>query len=243
MAHSYTAIKQYQQCPKQYYEVRVLKKWPTKQSPEMIYGDAVHSALENAARYDEVLPVRFAHLQPYVDGIKAAIAAGWQAIPENTIGVTYDGKGVLGRKDIWWAKDVKIAGKADITLIRPDGLFARIGDYKTGSDKYPDMEQLDLMAYFTFVEYPAIQDIEAMLIYTKVGTTYPYQPARYNRETDMPVIAERWDGYIAAVENAKASNHWPDNGGNPLCGWCAVVSCPFHEEFVGIRLKKERKRG
>lgn len=242
MAYSYTAIKQYQQCPKQYHEVRVLKRWPTKQSPEMIYGEAVHLALENAAQ-GAPLPLRFEHLQPYVDGIKTAIARGHQVIPENTIGVTYDGRGVRGREDIWWAKDVKIAGKADITIISPDQTSARIGDYKTGSDKYPDMEQLDLMAYFTFVEYPTIQNIEALLMFTKVGTVYPYQPAKYNREQDMPVIAERWDGYIAAVEQAKATNHWPDNGGNPLCGWCAVTSCPFYDEFVGIRLKKERKRG
>lgn len=245
MAYSFTSIKEFHQCPKRWYETRILKRWAFVETEATIYGSKVHKALEDAARAEPhepaaTLPYSLSQYQPLADAIQTAKASGMVVIPEQTVGMTYEGYGIRGREDIWWAKDIKIAGMCDISLLTKDYTYARIGDYKTGSDKYPNMEQLDLMALLTFTEYPTLQTIDAMLMFIKVGTTYPATPKRYTRD-DMPEINARFDGYIADIEEHKARERFPDNGGNVLCAWCPVTDCPFHEEFLPIRLKKERK--
>lgn len=245
MAYSFTSIKEFHQCPKRWYENRILKRWEFKETEATKFGTRVHKALEEAALANRgepaaTLPYSLSMYQPLADAIQSAKEQGNVVVPEQVIGMTYDGKGVLGRTDIWWANDVKIAGICDITILTPDYSYAKLGDYKTGSSKYPDMEQLDLMALLTFTEYPTVQTIEAMLMFVKEGTTYPARPKVYQR-SDMAEINSTFDGYIADIENHKAQNHFPDNGGNPLCGWCVVEDCPFYQEFLPIRLRKERK--
>ena len=44
---SYSSLKQYQNCPKQYQEIRVLKNYIVKENEAMMYGKEVHTALEN----------------------------------------------------------------------------------------------------------------------------------------------------------------------------------------------------
>jgi hypothetical protein len=44
---SYSSLKQYQNCPKQYYEIRVAKNYIVKENEAMMYGKEVHSALED----------------------------------------------------------------------------------------------------------------------------------------------------------------------------------------------------
>jgi len=44
---SYSSLKQYTNCPKQYHEIRVLKNYTGKENEAMMYGKEVHTALEN----------------------------------------------------------------------------------------------------------------------------------------------------------------------------------------------------
>lgn len=44
---SFSSLKQYQNCPRQYHEIRVLQNYTVKESEAMIYGKEVHTALEN----------------------------------------------------------------------------------------------------------------------------------------------------------------------------------------------------
>lgn len=47
---SYSSLKQYENCPKQYHEIRVLQNYTVKESEAMIYGKEVHKALEDYVR-------------------------------------------------------------------------------------------------------------------------------------------------------------------------------------------------
>ena len=44
---SYSALKQYENCPRQYNEIRVLKNYVVKENEAMRYGTEVHKALED----------------------------------------------------------------------------------------------------------------------------------------------------------------------------------------------------
>jgi hypothetical protein len=44
---SYSSLKEYENCPKKYQEVRILKNYSFVETPQTIYGKEVHSALED----------------------------------------------------------------------------------------------------------------------------------------------------------------------------------------------------
>ena len=44
---SYSSLKQYQNCPKQYYEIKVAENYTIIPSEQMKYGTEVHKALED----------------------------------------------------------------------------------------------------------------------------------------------------------------------------------------------------
>ena len=62
---SYSALKQYTNCPKQYQEMRVLKNYTVKETEAIIYGKAVHEALELYVKEDKPLPKNYLRFKPY----------------------------------------------------------------------------------------------------------------------------------------------------------------------------------
>ena len=50
---SYSGLKQYLNCPKQYHEVKVLRNYDINVTEQMRYGTEVHSALEDYAAAQE----------------------------------------------------------------------------------------------------------------------------------------------------------------------------------------------
>ena len=64
---SYSSLKQYQNCPKQYQEIRVLKNYIIKETEQMKYGTEVHSALEEYVKNGKPLVKNYQRFQPFVD--------------------------------------------------------------------------------------------------------------------------------------------------------------------------------
>ena len=66
---SVTAIKQFEQCPRQYKEVRIEKLHPYEQSEEAQWGEYVHKCLEDAITQGEALPHNVSQYQPLIDAV------------------------------------------------------------------------------------------------------------------------------------------------------------------------------
>jgi len=47
---SFSKVKAFQQCPKQFYHEKVLKQYPFKESKATLYGTAFHEAAETYIR-------------------------------------------------------------------------------------------------------------------------------------------------------------------------------------------------
>jgi hypothetical protein len=58
-----------------------------------------------------------------------------------------------------------VRGIADLLIIDDDGLKARVVDYKTGNDKYPDRDQLTLMSLMVFAHFPHIRQVNSALLF------------------------------------------------------------------------------
>ena len=143
---SFSSLKQYINCPNQYYEVKVLKKYETKPTHQMLYGLEVHSALENYAKDGKELPHNYKRFAAMVDPL---LEIDGERYPEHRMAMTE-----AGEPCTWAAKDYWVRGIVDLMIVSGDTAF--IVDYKTGSDKYPDVKQLRLMALMTFAHFPEV---------------------------------------------------------------------------------------
>lgn len=214
MAYSYSAIKEFQQCPRKYNECRILKKWPSPKTVQILYGEEVHKALEDGVKSGVPLGPhsRFDYV---VDTIEALPGS---KITEHKMALNDS----LEPCD-FFAPDVFMRGVADITVL--NGTKAYVGDYKTGKASYPDPKQLELMALMLFSHYKEVETISAsllFLLYDKVVSE------TYKREEER----ERWVHWINETEKIETAvangvfNEIP----TPLCGWCPVKTCPHNIE-------------
>lgn len=213
-AYSYSSLKQFSNCPRNYYETKVLKKWQQAKTEQIIYGEAVHKALEDHIKSDIPLGPheRFA-------GVAATIKAlPGRKITEYKMAVDSD----LNPCD-FFSKDVFMRGVADVTVVNTPK--ALVIDYKSGKANYPDPDQLELMSLMLFRHLPEVEQIKGALLfilYDKVIT------ANYDRKNSRAGWI-KWIAKTEEVEKAAERGIFRELPSG-LCGWCPVKDCPHHKE-------------
>jgi RecB family exonuclease len=214
---SHSWLKQYEQCPRQYHEVKVLKKYPFPETEAIRYGKELHSAAEFYIKDDKPLPPQFEFVKDMLDALKAKPG---RKLCEHEMGVTADLR-PCGFMD----KDVWVRGIADLLIIDDENLTARVVDYKTGNNKYPDREQLRLMALMVFVHFPHIRKVSGGLLFVVKNDLVKASFLRGEAE-------EYWWDYrtrVARIEKAHETGVWNPKP-TPLCGWCAVKTCEHNRK-------------
>jgi hypothetical protein len=61
---SFSALKEYVNCPKQYQELKVLKRYEKKATEQMLYGTVVHKACEDYVAEGKPLEKNYLDLNP-----------------------------------------------------------------------------------------------------------------------------------------------------------------------------------
>ena len=117
---SFSKMKSFQTCPKQFYHVNVLKQFPFKETEAMRYGTEFHEAAEHFIRDGTPIPDRFAFARP---ALEALAAKAGEKLCEQKLGLTAE----LEACD-FFAKDVWFRGIVDLLII--DGDTATVVDYK-----------------------------------------------------------------------------------------------------------------
>lgn len=215
VAWSHTALKDYEGCARRYYEVRVLKKFPFQETEQTKYGNELHKAAEEYIRDGKQLPEQFAFVKDTLDALNARPG---RKLCEYKMALTSD-----LRPCEWTSKETWVRGIADLLIVDDDNLTAWVVDYKTGNNKYPDREQLKLMALMVFAHFPHIRKVNAALLFVVKNDMVK---ASYTVEDSDPA----WWDYrerIARIEQAHATGVWNPRP-SPLCPWCPVTSCENH---------------
>jgi len=210
---SYSSLKQYQNCPKQYHHIRVLKDYQSKETEATIYGKDVHEALELYIKEDKPLPKNYKRFQPYVDKLKSMEGTKY---PEYQMALTYNKEPCDFESEDRWVR-----GIVDLLII--DGDYAFIVDYKTGSNKYPDPKQLRLMSLMAFTHFPDIQKVKAALLFVAHNSIVSEE---YFRK-DMDKSWGMFEQTLKRLELSYDNDKWQANP-TPLCKWCPVESCEFN---------------
>jgi len=211
---SYSGLKDFVNCPRQYNEVKVLKRYEKKTTVEMRYGTQVHSALEDYVKEGKPLAKNYEHFAKQLDPLRDMEGVKY---PEYRMALTINRQPcTFGAKDYW------VRGIADLMVV--DGDQGYIVDYKTGSNKYPDPKQLQLMALMGFEYFPEVTHFKAGLLFVAHND---FVTSEYQREK----IDKYWDDFAPQLKRLQLSYEngvWQENP-TPLCGWCPVSDCTHYK--------------
>lgn len=212
---SFSALKQYLNCPKQYHAIKILKTYEQQVSEAMTYGTEIHKALENYVKDGTPLPTNYEKFKLVTDSL---IDIEGTKYTEFEMALCFDRKPIAFDSDDRWVR-----GIVDLLIVYGDTAY--IIDYKTGSNRYPDVKQLKLMALMTFAHFPEVQRIKAGLLFIVHNS---FVPEEYNRSQ----IDKLWLSFtpdLARLSMSYEKNVWTANP-TPLCGWCPIVDCEFYIE-------------
>ena len=213
-AWSYSSIKTFEQCPKKYFHLKVVKDVKDDPGPEAVYGTEVHLAAEEFIRDGKPIPDKYGFIRPVVERL-----ANFPGEKRTEMKVALRKEGTEFSPCSFFDKEVWYRGIIDLLII--NGERAHLLDYKTGKNaKYADMKQLDLMAGAVFVHYPQVQEIKSGLLYV-VSNEFPKKVhVREKLGEYLSVFDDQLERLNAAMEHGVFN---PKSG--PLCGWCPVVEC------------------
>jgi hypothetical protein len=212
---SFSSLKEYVNCPKQYQEIKVLKRFFKRMTPEMTYGNEVHKALENYVKDGTPLAENYKRFSEMLDTLLEIEGTRY---PEYRMALDRSGNACKYSAGERWVR-----GIADLLIV--DGDTAYIIDYKTGSNKYPDPKQLKLMALMAFAHFPEVMHVKAGLLFVMHDS---FMTEEYKRDD----INKLWSNFHNDLERLKLSyetDAWMPNP-TPLCGWCPVRTCEYHKE-------------
>jgi len=214
-AHSYSALKNFETCPRQYHEIRVLKNFPYVESDAQRYGNRMHKAAELYVRDSTPLEAEFEFVKPLLDSLVAK-AGEKLAEQELCVDARLNPRG-------WWDSAGFLRAKVDLVVLQPERGHAFVVDYKSGSDRYSDTDQLDICAMLLFQHYDWLQVVSGGLLYVAGNTLHRHTTLRADAEKLWRSYRER----LAKIDGAFATNVWhPKQSG--LCRkHCKVTSCEF----------------
>lgn len=211
---SYSSLKTFEQCPKKYYHLRILKDVKDETSEAIIYGQEVHKAAEEYIKNGKPIPKKFEFLKDIcdafniIDGEKhCELRLGVKRTPNG-----YEPCGFFD-KDVWWR------GVGDLIIIQDNMAFSI--DYKTSKNaKYADLKQLDILAAALFVHFPQLERIKSGLVFVVSGEFVYKEHTADLRDSYFATFDDSLDRLAGAQE----SGVWNANSG-PLCRFCPVTSC------------------
>lgn len=226
--HTYTNLKEFDQCPRKYFGARILKKFPFQETEATRWGNLVHKNIEDYIMEQRPLDANIAMYQGKVD----SIIRTWPfKVAELSLAVT-----AQWEPTDFWAPDAYIRGKFDLVCASPETLSAKIVDWKTSEkSSYADTWQLEIGAVLLMWNRPRLEAVEGSIEFLPVDVSVPYEMER----KELPTKTEKIISVIRRVEFANVNNQWPEKPG-PLCGWCPDTECPHW--FDGPARKSSRRK-
>ena len=217
-AWSFSSIKSFDQCPKKYYHLKVVKDYEEPTSHAMTYGSEFHTAAEHYINgTDATLDPRFAFAQDMLDRLNAMEG---EKLCEYKMGLTsaLEPCGFFD-SNVWWR------GVADLTILDRKTRTAKVVDYKTGkSARYADRGQLELMALATFKHFPEIRKVKGGLLFV-ICNAFIKDTYTIDQESDL---WKKWLIEYAKLQKAYDVDVWNARPTGLCKAHCVVTECPHN---------------
>lgn len=205
---TFTILSGYKSCPHQMYRRYIVRDQDYVETPEMRWGNDVHTAFEHRIGGKKPLPTNMAQWEKFATPFDGHIAA-----VEQKLGVT-----VEGRRIGFWDTGVWFRGKIDVALV--NGTTAYLADWKTGGSKYEDPFELATGAVLLHARHPELTRIVGNYVWLKedrVGQMY-----------DLSNTRETWTEIkrlMGEIVTQKATGAFEKTRSGLCNGWCSVQDC------------------
>ncbi len=214
-AWSYSSIKLFDQCPKKYYHLRVVRDVKDPPTDAIMYGKSFHEAAELYIKEGKPIPPQFSFAKNALDNLKQLEG---EKLCEYEMGLTASLE-PCGFKDpnVWWR------GVADLVIL--NGKEARCLDYKTGkSAKYADTDQLELMALAMFKHFPEVERVKGALFFV---VSKNFIKDSYDGENQDKMWA-KWLAEFNRLKFAYENDVWNPRPSGLCKKYCPVLECPHN---------------
>jgi hypothetical protein len=161
------------------------------------------------------IPPQFSYAQEVLD---ALLAKPGRKLCEYEMGITPDLQPCSFNDKGRWVR-----GIADLLIIDDDNLTALVVDYKTGNNKYPDLDQLRLMSMMVFKHFPHIRRVRSALLFVVKNDMVKSSMALDDADAEWWKYRER----VAKLEQCHNTGVWNPKS-SALCPWCPVKSCEYN---------------
>jgi len=209
---SFSRIKAFEQCPKQFYHEKILKEHPFKETEATLYGSEFHKVAEDFISADTPIPKKFGFSEKLLTSLKNRKG---NKLCEVKLGVTENLEPCR-----FYDPNVWFRGIADLIILDDD--LASVVDYKTGkSARYADKGQLELMSLSLFAHYPQVTKVKAALIFViskdLVKATY--------MEYDKSKLWGKWLNKYNHMKIAADNDVWNARPSGLCRRHCPVIEC------------------
>jgi hypothetical protein len=225
---SYSKLKNYETCPRRYYEIDVAKNIEQPRSEALERGDELHEAMKNRVVGSTPLPAHFIYMEPWAEKLTRVLHP-YQIIQcELKLAMNREGKPTG-----YFDKSTWFRGKIDYFRLMPipgsspgtSDDFGHLVDYKTGRpSKFQDNTQLMLNAWQVFQHYKTVQKLRVDYLWTEYNDT---SHEMYTRE-EIPGHMINLLPRVSAMEAAHKANNFPPKPCGLCEQYCDVISCEFH---------------
>lgn len=207
---SYTILSTYKNCPHQMAHRYVWKTLPYVETPEMKWGNDVHSAFEHRVGGKKPLPLNMQQWENL-----AVPFDGKPCLVEQKLGITAEGRacGFFSDKPQVWFR-----GKADLAIVQ--GETAYLADWKSGGSKYEDPFELATNAVLLHAKNPQLRKILGSYAWLKEN--------RLSQVYDLSDTAATWKEMcrlMAEIMQRRERNEFEKIQSGLCKGWCGVESC------------------
>ena len=214
LAHSYSSIKLYENCPLRYFRQRVVKDVVDEGGEASKHGERIHKFLEERLRDNAELPQDMFRYEKLCKSVEK-LSTGGELFIEKELVLT-ENLTPTG----WWDSDAWLRSKLDVLVIK--GTTAVVMDWKTGKRR-PDFFQMELFAAQVFKHFPEVQTCKTTLLWLKdmAMDTESYERSQSNE------IWAKVLGKISRIYKSLDHDNWPAKPSG-LCRFCpARHNCDF----------------
>lgn len=213
-AWSYSALKNYETCPKRYYHYNVAKDVREPESEQLLAGNQLHAHFDARVSKGTPLPLGYGHHETLL--AKLANAPG-KIHTEQKLALTSEFK-----PSAYFGKSVWFRTVIDYAAVRDNGT-ATVLDYKTGKPA-EDLTQLQLVSATMFHHDVRLQRVKAALVFVNHDQV---ESAEFVRAD----LSEIWSEILPRVKlltQARQTQEYPPKPGGLCRKWCHVTSCHYH---------------
>lgn len=220
LTHSYTALEQFETCPRQYEAQRILRVIKNAETFERGSGTDSHKAIEDGIKYRRPLPpdvqqhswmVDYAYSLPwtkcYVE-VSLALDRDWNPVP-----LSMNGDVPWGRTHAYAKLDFLGHDTRNNTLIYTD--------WKFGKSNKPKPAQIEYGLLLAMLAMPTVEQSQGLLVFQ--DKVIPPPVVLHRR--DLPQTQAIWMARIQEVEDAAANKHFPAKPSGLCHGWCNYTAC------------------